>query len=164
MPVGSSYSTVKEAMWTRLRARAGLSSVAVSPDPPADPLNVRGPSGSGDAIWIADAEGSYENVVLGAPGLWLEELYDLTLVIQAMPTNSTDTQLRMDRRVDEMLYEVLQETAGDPSWGVTDFVYVQIARGPFRRLVGPIEGRNIRPARCELDLNVECRIRFDGST
>ena len=166
---GSSYSSVKAAVVTKLTARNGLSGVAVSGEPPVDPFNVQSQTGSGKAIWIADTEGDYDNVVLCGPGrLDLEETYDLKLVLQSLPLSTTDNQAVTDQRVDVMLGEVLLEMAGDPTWGLVatadlPIVYLMSTHGSFRRFVGPISDRNIRPSRCELDLNVRCRITFDPS-
>jgi len=164
---GSSYSTVKAAVVAKLDARSGLDGVSVAGEPPVDPFKVQGDTGSGKAIWLADAEGDYDNVVLcGAGRLDLEETYDLTLVLQALPQSTSDTQAVTDQRVDAMLGEVLLQMATDPTWGITasadlPIVYLMSTRGSFRRFVGPIAERNIRPSRCELDLHVQCRITFD---
>lgn len=163
MAVGSSYGTVKAAIVDTLAARPGLSEVAVSYAPPAKPLEVRGPTGRGDAIWITDAAGDNDNVVLGAPGLWVDETYDLTVVLQSLPVDSDEDQRVTDRRVDEMLYELLWQTATDPHWGLAGtFVHLRITRGGWRRLVGPLEGTAVFPSRCEFDLAVEARLRFEG--
>jgi|SRR5690606_4070608 len=158
MPAGSTYAALKTAIVTKLQARPGLTDTAVSAAPPADPLNLTGPGGTGKAIWIADAEGSYENEIIGGPPLRLEEIYTLTVVFQALPANTSDTQLVTDARVDDMLGEFLAQMASDITWGVTAFEYLHTTYGDFRRFVGPISDRNFFPSRCELDLGVEARI------
>lgn len=162
--IGSTYSTVKSAITAQLAQRSGLSGVDVLAAPPVDALNIHGPSGSGKAIWIVDAEGDYDNVVMcGAGRLDIEESYGLTIVLQAMPVNKSETQASTDLKVDEMLGELLLEIAADPTWGlaVPPVQYLETTRGSFRRFVGPLGQTAIRPSRCEFDLNVEARISFD---
>ncbi len=169
MPVGSSYAAVKAAIVTKLSARPGLNDVSVIGQPPVKPEDLKGPNGSGKAIWIADAEGSYENVVFLAPDLFLDESYNLKVVIQALPRDSGDTQAITDRRVDEMLYEVLQQAALEEAsdvnaWGITDVsVAVRISSGTFRRFCGPYTSTVQFPSRCEFDLLVEDRIQIPGT-
>lgn len=158
MPAGSTYAALKQAIVTRLDTRPALTATAISAAPPVDPFKVVGASGSGQAIWIADGEGVYENVVIGGPPLRLEELYTLTIVFQALPANTSDTQLVTDQRVDDMLGEFLSEMASDITWGITDFEYLHSTYGAFRRFSGPVTDRGIFPSRCELDLEVEARL------
>lgn len=169
MNLGSSYSSLKAAVADNLSARSGLSDVTVLAWPPLEASELKGPDGSGKAIWIADTpDGEYENVVMGAPDLWLDETYTLTLVLQALPNDTDDTQLITDQRVDEMLYEVLQESAQDTAWGLQTgddqpFVFVEATRGAFQRFVGPIPNGATRPSRCQLSLDVHARIQFPGN-
>lgn len=160
MTLGSSYATAKAAIVAQLDARSGLDDVTVMGEPPVDALKVTGPSGNGKAIWLADAEGDYDNEVFcGAGRLDLDENYRLTIVIQALPV-AGDTQATTDLKVDNILGEVLTEMAADPTWGLTQFQQFETTRGSFRRFVGPIGERNLRPARCELDLEVNARLSF----
>jgi hypothetical protein len=163
MPVGSTYAVVKDAIVTKLRAREALSGITIQSQPPTRPEEIKSEDGSGKAIWLADAEGSYTQVVMGAPGLWIDETYDLTLVIQSLPVDTDDTQLTTDTRVDEMLYEVLNEAAADPTCGITQFNFVEIAQGTFERFCGPYTNAVQFPSRIELALNVVGRIRFTGT-
>lgn len=161
MTLGSSYSTVKAAIYARLSSRPRLQGVALDLHPPVDALKLTGPNGSGEAVWLADAEGDYENVVICGPGrLDLDETFTLTIVLQALAKNSSDTQLVTDQRVDELLGEVLTAMAEDPTWGVTEFVYCQSTYGQVRRFAGPLGDRPTFPSRAELDLVVEARISF----
>lgn len=160
MSVGSTYAAAKAAIVTKLDARNGLDAVTVLGEPPVNALNLTGATGSGQAIWIADAEGDYDNVVLCGNGrLDLDETYALMIVFQALPLDGED-QADTDAKVDTMLYEFLDEMAGDPTWGVTAFTQFYTSRGSFRRYVGPVTDRNIRPSRCEFALEVNARISF----
>lgn len=158
MSVGSSYSTAKAAIVTKLTARGGLSGVSIKYQAPEKTADVGGESG--DAIWVDDAEGDYENVVICGLPLRLEEVYSLKLVIQSLRPSTTGTQQVADARVDALLFEVLTELATDPTFGVTAFNYFQITRGAFTRTTGFLPTGAGHGSRCELDLNVECRHVF----
>lgn len=163
---GSTYGTLKQAILTRLAAVNALSGVSISGNPPVDPLNVTGSDGSGRAIWISDAEGAYDNVVMcGQARLDIEEVYDLNITFQALQRDTGDTQVASDLRVDTMLYAFLEDMADDITFGVAassdlPLVYITVSRGSFRRLVGPITGTNKMPSACVLSLHVEARISF----
>lgn len=156
--LGSTYATAKAALLAQLDARSGLDDVAVAGEPPVEPLKVMGPTGSGKAIWIADAEGDYDvTQMCGVGRIDFDEPYELVLVIQALPLAS-ETQANTDLKVDQMLGEVLLEITADPTLGLTQFQQFVILPSGFRRFVGPIEGRNLRPSRCELSLEVQARV------
>lgn len=160
MSVGSSYSTVKRAITDVLSDRGGLAEVSVSYQAPVAGEDVTGPTGAADAIWLHDADGEYDNVVICGLPLRLEERYDLVLVVQSLQPDSLGTQEVADTRVDEMLFEVLDALATDPTFGVDDFDYLQVTRGRFRRVTGFLPTGSGHGARAELRLEVECRIAF----
>ncbi len=167
MPVGSAYATVKAAIAEALAARPGLNDVTVLPHPPVKPEELKGIRGSGKAIWFADAEGAYDNVVFLAPYLFLDETFQMTCVLQSLPGDSSDTQLVTDMRVDEMLYEVLQEFAAQemsdlPAWGIETIPAVRVTRGAFKRFCGPYTNTVMFPSRCEFAIEVEARIQLPG--
>lgn len=158
MNVGSSYSTAKAAIVQKLGRRGGLANVEIHYQAPVQASDAGGESG--DAIWLDDAVGDYENVVICGLPLRLEEIYALTLVIQVLRPSTDGTQQVADERVDAILYEVLSQLATDPTFGVTAFNYFQITRGAFTRTTGFLPTGGGHGARCELDLNVECRHTF----
>lgn len=164
MGLGSTYGTLKTAITQRLSNRPGLSAVAVGYEAPRFREDVMHSTGSGESIYLDQAEGSYQNVVMGAPGLWLEEVYSVALVIQVLTVDSDKGQAFADLRVDELLWEVLDEMSADPTFGITTdddrFVYVQVTRGDFTRFTGQLSPSG-NGARVELALDVEARIRFD---
>lgn len=168
--VGSAYGTVKAAIVTRLRARSGLSDVAIQPAPPTDPVSLMGESGSGKAIWIADAEGSYDAVVMAAPDLRLDETFELVVVCQSLPKDTDDDQLVTDLRVDALVFEVLHQAAQELTvsapWGIPvdddPFNYLQITPGTFERYAGPLTNQRPYPSRTEQRLQVESRLVFRG--
>lgn len=158
MSVGSSYSTAKAAIVSKLDARSGLDGVNVLYQAPEQASDVGGESG--DAIWLDDAEGDYDNVVICGLPLRLEELYTLKLVAQSLRPSRDGTQLVADQRVDALLYEILDELATDPTFGITSFNYFQITRGAFTRVTGVLPNGAGHGSRAELQLNVECRHVF----
>lgn len=166
--VGSSYAALKQAIVTTLRARDGLSDVAVFGAPPAKPSEVLGVSGSRKAIWIADADGTHDVTVVGAPNLWLDETYSLLVVFQSLPLDSGDGQFTTDQRVDEMLGEFYGAHAdnitSDTPWGLTmdddPFVSLETLPGSMQRFTGPFTDTTRYPSRCELQLDVTARLKF----
>lgn len=157
MSVGSSYSTAKAAIVQKLIARGGLTGVSIKYQAPEQASDVAGESG--DAIWLDDAEGDYENVVLPI-ACGIEEKYPLRLVAQSLRPSRDGTQQVADARVDALLYEVLAEIVNDHTFGITAFNYIVITPGPFTRVTGVLPNGAGHGARCELGLNVECRITF----
>jgi hypothetical protein len=163
VPVGSSYSTLKAAIVDQLRVRPGLSAVSVSYQAPLQPPDVQGPTGSAEAIWLDDAEGEHDNVVVCSLPLQLEELYAIRVIIQVLRPTSLGTQEEADRRVDELAYEVLHELAHDPTWGLSGtgaFNYLHTTRSTFRRVTGYLPNGSGHAARYELSLQVDSRISF----
>lgn len=163
MTVGSGYSTVKFAIYNQLRARANLQGVAVSYQSPLQAEDVQSSTGSGEAIWLDDADGEYENVVICSLPLQIEELYNITLNVQVLRAESEGTQYEADKRVDELLWEVMNELANDPTWGLSgthNFVYLHTTRGIFRRVTGFLPGGAGHGARCEMNLEVKSRLSF----
>jgi hypothetical protein len=163
MPVGSTYSTLKTAIYDKLKARPALSAVAVNYRAPEKATEVQGESGSREAIFLDDAEGEHDNVVFGGLPLRLEETYSLKLVIQVLRKGDSSEQQDADRRVDELLYEVLHELASDPTFGIDDdaFDYLQVTYSDWKRTTGFLDTSGGHAAGCELDLQVEARLSFD---
>lgn len=162
MPVGSSYSTLKAAIVDRLRLRPGLSAVTVSYRAPETTSEVQGESGSRELIHLDDASGDHTNVVFGGLPLWLDESYDLKLIIQVLRQSSDGTQETADARLDELWFEVLAELANDPSFGVTapGIEHVVVSYSSFTVMTGFLQNSGGHAAGVELDLAVEARISF----
>lgn len=163
MPVGSSYSAVKWAIFQQLSARAGLQGVAVSYQAPVQRQDVEDSTGSSEAIFLDDGAGEHENVVICSLPLQIEELYQISLVVQVLRPTSLGDQRAADLRVDELLFEVLSELAHDPTWGLSNtgnFVYLHTTRSTFRRITGFLPAGAGHGARAELSLQVDSRLRF----
>lgn len=162
MAYASAYTAAKIAVYTLLQARAGLQGVAINYDKPVDADDVRA-RGSNEAIWFADAEGSFDVVLFGGD-LRFDETLTVTLVIQVLRPTSTGTQETADSRVDELLYEVAAELSGQDSWDVTGldldaYDYLEITPAGFRRSGGFLSPEG-HADRIELDLLVRSRRSF----
>ena len=112
MAHGTTYSAIKSLLATRLTDRPGLADVAVNYQPPVNPLDVTS-VGAREAIWFADATGTFDNIVFCGPGLRWDEAFILSCVIQVLGKESLDDQQAVDRRVEELFFEVLGELADD---------------------------------------------------
>lgn len=165
---GSSYSVVKAAVVAALKARPALSQVAVSYQAPVQATDAQGPAGGHEAIWLDDAEGDQNNVIIKGLPLTLDESYTLRLVVQVLARSSEGTQQVADARVDDLLGEIVHAFASNPTFGVepadagagATFDHLQITRAGFRRVTGFLQGSSGHGARAELDLQVEARISF----
>lgn len=160
---GSSYGAVKRAIVERLSGRAGLGGVAVSYQAPVQADDITDSTGSSEAIFLDDAEGEHENVVVCSTPLQLEELYTIRVVIQVLAPRSLGTQEVADERVDALLLEFLTELANDPTWGLSgvhNFVYLHTTRTTFDRVTGFLPSGAGHGARAEMNLLVECRLSF----
>lgn len=165
--VGSSYATVKTAVRDKLSERPGLMGVNISYQAPVQAADVRG-AGSYEMIFLDDVEdGELDNVVFCSLPLRLEENYHVKLIVQVLRPSSQGTQETADQRVDQLLFEVMHELASDPTFGIdvnpgphSHFDHINVTRGRFIRETGFLEGSNGHGSRCELDLEVTCRISF----
>jgi hypothetical protein len=166
MTIGTSYSVAKRTLIDALTARPGLAGVTVAYDLPTRGQDIRGDTGSWERISFDEGvdpipvEGSQANVVFCSLPLHLDETYLLPVVIQVVRPEANDTRA-IDERVDELVGEVLEEVATDPTLGLLSFSRFEIPRAAATaRWAGYIgEGRG-RAAGCRLDLEVECRITF----
>src|SRR5690606_24548424 len=110
----TTYSAVKSLLVTRLKARTGLAGVSILYQAPNDPTDVQA-LGSNEAIWFLGAAGEFANVVFCDGGLRFDENVDITLVAQVLGTDSLHDQENVDRRCEEVAYEILAELA-DPDF------------------------------------------------
>src|SRR5690606_4918859 len=114
MAHATTYSALKSLLVTRLKARTGLAGVSVLYQAPKDPADVAS-LGSREAIWFLGAEGEFSSVVFCDGGLRFDESVDITLVAQVLGTDSLHDQENVDRRCEEVAYEILAELA-DPDF------------------------------------------------
>lgn len=164
MAHASAYSLTKSALVTRLDARPGVQGVAVSYQAPVSATDVEG-RGALEAIFCDDAEGDFDNRVLCAGDLRFDETLTIQLVIQVARPTSLGTQQAADRRVEELLYEVHDELAGQNDWdlaelGLDVFDYFQVTPGAHRFVTGFLPSGEGHASRCELGLLVEARRSF----
>ncbi len=161
MTVGSSYSTVKQALTDAFLTRQGLVNVSISTQAPLNPSDLSGQDGSLDAIWTAGTEGEYSDQCFRALPLAFDETYGLTLIIQSLRDTTAGTQIAADTRVDEMLYEVAATIADDPTLGLGDsFNYIFVLPASFKRITGFLPTGKGHGSRCELTVEVQCRHTF----
>lgn len=163
MAVGSSYAALKRAIIAALQARSALTGVSVSYQAPIQASDVLDSSGSGEAIWLDDAEGEHQNVVICSLPLQLEEVYALVLVIQVVKDQSDGTQEAADERCDELLYEVLTELTNDPTFGLSTgdpYNYLHVTRSTWQRRTGFMPSGAGHGAAIRLMLEVNARIHF----
>ncbi len=160
MSVGSSYSTIKNQLFTLLAQRSGLNGVAISPQEPIQATDITGTAGLKDAIWFVAADGDYSDQLFKGSPLSFDESYGLVVAIQSIRDTTTGTQLSVDQRVDEMLYEVLDCIATDATLGVHSFSYLVVLPASFKRIVGVMPTGVGHGARCDLTVEVHCRHTF----
>lgn len=163
MAVGSSYAALKRAIIDRLQARSALSAVSVSYQAPIQASDVLDSKGNGEAIWLDEAEGEHQNVVICSLPLHLEEVYALVCVIQVVQDHSEGTQQAADERCDELLFEVLSELANDPTFGLSTgdpFNYLHVTRSTWQRRTGFMPSGAGHGSTIRLMLEVNARIHF----
>lgn len=162
--LGTTYSTVKEALIDLLRDRPELGTVAVTYEAPLQPDQVVGPTGEHEAIFFVDSdpdEGTQENEVICSLPLRISESYALPLVVQVLRPESDGSQLAADRRVDELLGVVLTVVANNPTLGVdAPFEYLHATRGNFTRRTGVIGSGSGHGSSVRFELHVEARLSY----
>lgn len=121
MGYGTTLGPVRARLVARLQARAGLSAVAVGYDEPSQPPDVEGPSGLRLAVWLAaDVSGATQRpAAMGGLPVDFEESWTQTVLCQALPRDSADTQEVVDDAVSLLVGEVMDEITGDPTLGLS---------------------------------------------
>lgn len=164
MAHGTTYSAIKSLLTARLTARSGLHGVAVRYQPPLDPKDVNS-VGAREAIWFGDTEGDFSNVVFCDGGLRFDEDITIVCIIQVLGKESLDDQEAVDRRVEELMLEVLAELA-DPAFAaavladavLAAFDYVMVTPASQQWRVGRLgQASTAHAAGCELGIRVESR-------
>jgi hypothetical protein len=165
MAHGTTYSAVKSLLVARLSARTGLHDVEVRYQPPVSPLDVDS-VGAREAIWFGDCEGNFDNVVFCDGGLRFDEDIVITCVIQVLGKESLDDQEEVDRRVEELMVEVLGEIADPDFYGaailadeiLSAFDYVTVTPTSQQWRVGRLTATGkAHAAGCQLGIHVESR-------
>lgn len=141
MPHATPYALFKAAMVAKLEGRSGLSGVRVSYQAPEDVSDVRSESGSWESIHFNDASGTSEDVILCGGHLHFDYEYLQTVVVQVLQPSSLGTQQAADERVEELLYELFAELAGQQNWdladlGLDDFMPFQATPSSIVRRTG----------------------------
>ncbi len=168
MTFGSTYSAVKAALVTQLKARSGLANTTVLYQPPERGSEIRGDSGTWELIFFDAAQGSAGvRVFAGSSPLIFDEEYDQTCVIEVQIPDSSGTQQAVDDRAMELLYEVLHELAHQATWdydalglGAADFEYVDLVPASWSTSTGFVMPTKGHGARIELGIRVRARRTF----
>lgn len=166
MPHGSAYSLIKSALVFALEGRIELADVAVSYEAPVRPMDVVGPTGVHEAIWLDDAEGTFDVTIFTAGNLVFDEVLTVNLVIQVLKRTSDGGQQAADERAQELLYEVLAEISQQKTWDFEDLDLSQFDRLDFNPVsqawsTGFLEGTTDgHGAACRLGIQVRARRSF----
>jgi hypothetical protein len=161
---GSAYPLIKAALITRLTVRAGLQGVNILAHPPISRDELRSPTGRNESIFFAGATGPFADVIMSAGDLRFDETPVMTVVAEVTGTTSEHTQLDVDARCNELVYEVLTEIAGQHTWplstyGLDVFNYVWFTPASGTWNTGRIDGipAGAYGASFELGLQVQAR-------
>jgi hypothetical protein len=173
-PIGTAYSSVKGAIVHLLQSSTSLqeSGTIVSYETPANQTDIRTDKGKYEAIYFDDAgtgigpvtgDSKQDNVIICSLPLRIEEEFTLPLWIVVLEPNRDDTQEAADRRVDELLFEVMKEIASYPTLGlenVPEFDYLQVTKASqYERRTGFLrEDAPGRGASARYYLHVKCRL------
>lgn len=145
MPVESSYSVVKAALVTRLKARPALAAVNVLGHVPVNKEDLRTGTGAQEVVYLAGATGTFSDVVFCAGNLRFDETLVVDVVVEVVGQESDDSQAVVDARCNSLFYELLADVAAQQTWdfaalglGVFDYVYFTPATQTWAQ--GRVEG------------------------
>lgn len=125
MPAGTTLPEVKQLIVDRLTARLGATA-NVSYTPPVVTEDFYADSGEPSAVWLGITT-NYSVVpnVLTAGVVWLDETYDLPVVVQAL-LDGSEAENDTDRRAAELLHGVWGAFAQQPGVGFIDTAELQV--------------------------------------
>lgn len=114
MSVGTTLVTVKDAVLARLQANATLSDdgVSITYHWPEQPDDLQGDGGF-EAIWIGDAEADLDVPLLTGGALHRDETLRVTVHVQVLKPDESDSQRDADVRAVEILTEVARTFANN---------------------------------------------------
>ena len=140
---------------------SGLPAFALIPVGYEQPKNHADLSGYGEAVWLggeteATVEASALRGGLNQP-VPVMETWAQTVLIQALPRSSIDTQREQELRVGDLLGAVYQAVLTDPHLGlaVDGWGSVQVMPSSWRWIAGALPSRPGAAVRAELQLTVE---------
>lgn len=114
MTVGTVIAAVRAQLVTQLQARAGMAGVVVSYAVPTVPEQV-----ASDAVFFdASAEGTVSSLAIKALPARFKERWEQAIVIQRLPADDADDQAEAETRVAQLVGEVIDLLAADPSLGL----------------------------------------------
>lgn len=106
--------TFKTALVSSIESELGAN-VAVSRRPPANPTDLYGDDGTGEAVWLAEASADSEVPHLGVP-LELDEDGELLVVAQVL--GDDDTDVAVETRAVALFAGIIEPLMADPSLGL----------------------------------------------
>lgn len=158
MTAGSSLPAVRARLVDLISSLPGFVSVEVGYE---QPKNHKDLSGYGEAAWLGgEAEATVEPSALrgglGQP-IPVSESWQQTVVIQALPRSSIDTQREQEVRVGDLLGGVVRAVMVDPSLGLTVDGWGSLRATPssWRWVAGVLPSRPGAAVRVELQVTVE---------
>ncbi len=124
MSSASTLPYARDALVTKLQARAGLSAVKVSREMPRREDDVQSAGGAWEAIWVgreggqdADFDAAEPFLTAGAPR-W-DETYTLWCTVQVLHRDTAGTLESAQERAWALAYEVVGAISADLTLGVT---------------------------------------------
>lgn len=157
---GTSLVRFKAAYLEALEQRLPHVNVAV----PLTDEDVNAEDGSRQVAWF---DGEAENVsdvkLMKAMPCWIEESYTVTLVLQALGSDTDDTQDLMEQAATGMLGEAIAVLADDPSLGIATDSDVQMftALPTAWKFTSGVVPPNLRGARYDLVIEVKARLTLE---
>lgn len=156
---GTTLAAGKTALITALQARPGLAAVNVSRHIPVAAADLRNAAGDFDAVWLGDATGDDNVIILKSLPLEFDESWELDLAIQVLRPTSTGTQDIADARAVAILGEVLGTLATDPTLGLgATFLRFEVIPTGWRHIAGSLPKGVGFGSRFELRLHADARL------
>lgn len=161
----STYSVIKSALVARLQQRPALSAVNVLTYIPVNKDDIRTDVGTYECIAMAEAEGTFDDVVFTDGALIFDETLMQTVLIEVHGRDSSDSQAAVDQRVNELLYETLADIASQRGWdraslGFDVFDYCYFTPAVQRWSPGRLQQSGVFAAAVEIGLQVQARRSF----
>lgn len=151
---GVTLGAVRATIIARLQARAGLASVAVAYDQPSDMSDVLGATGTRQAIWLKPEIQSAQVSAASLSGSRNEDWVQ-TVIVQALPIDSSVGQQAADETVSVLAGEIQDEFTATPE--ITTITGWDVKVYPFGNwtFYGAVLGPNTAAgAVLELDLHI----------
>lgn len=127
---------------------------------PMQPEDILGDDGSGVAAWFGDhATATLTISVVAAPEIWIDEVWNIPLVVQALGQDTDADQETVDQLACERLGDIIG-CFSDASFGLVDdtiqmFTAVPVGANDWN---GGVLGSNLRACGFELSIELHARL------